>query len=62
MGEIISLDDYKNKKILAEIAELRKKLDEIMSEWETDEPTGYFLSLEDMAMIEAKWLEEKRKL
>jgi hypothetical protein len=62
MGDLIYLEEYKEKIINEEIAELRKELQEIMSTWPHDPGTGYFLSLEDMDKIEKLWDDEKRKL
>jgi hypothetical protein len=61
MGDLVDLDEYKDKLLLEEIAELRKELELIMSSWPREEACGYFLSLEEMDRIEKLWLEEKRK-
>ncbi len=61
MGELVDLNEYKDKLMLEEIAELRKELELIMSRWPKEEDSGYFLSLEEMDRIEKLWLEEKRK-
>lgn len=61
MGELVNLEEYKNKKILEEINDLRVELKKIMSSWPEEESKGYFLSLEEMDRIEKLWLEEKRK-
>ena len=61
MGELVDLNEYKDKLMLEEIAELRKELELIMSSWPKEEGSGYFLSLEEMDRIEKLWLEEKRK-
>jgi hypothetical protein len=61
MGDLVDLNEYKDKLILEEIAELRQELELIMSLWPGEEASGYFLSLEEMDRIEKLWLEEKRK-
>ncbi|HIG58504.1 MAG TPA: hypothetical protein EYQ21_03755 [Flavobacteriales bacterium] len=61
MGDLVDLNEYKDKLLLEEIAELRKELELIMSSWPKEEGSGYFLSLEEMDRIEKLWLEEKRK-
>lgn len=61
MGDLVDLDEYKDKLLLEEIAGLRKELELIMSSWPKEEGNGYFLSLEEMDRIEKLWLEEKRK-
>ena len=62
MGDLIYLEEHKEKIIDEEIAELRKELQEIMAAWPDEPSTGYFLSLEDMDKIEKSWVDEKRKL
>lgn len=61
MGELVCLEDYKNKILEEEIFELRKQLQLVMSSLPEIEPTGFFLSLEDMENIERIWAEEKSK-
>jgi hypothetical protein len=61
MGELVCLEEYKEKVILKEIAKLREELEVIMSSWPEEESRGFFLSLEEMDRIEKLWLEEKRK-
>ena len=61
MGDLVDLNEYKEKLILEEIAELRKELQEIMSRWPAEPTTGYFLSLEDMNKMVKIWGDEKRK-
>ncbi len=62
MGDLIYLEEYKEKIINEEIAELKKKLQEIMVRWPAEPTTGYFLSLEDMNKMVEAWADEKRKL
>jgi|TARA_R110000787_G_scaffold54471_4_gene126748 hypothetical protein len=61
MGELVCLEEYKEKAFLQEIAELRVELELIMSSWPEEESTGYFLSLEEMDDIEKTWLNERNK-
>ena len=61
MGELICLEEYKNKILEEEIFELRKQLQLVISSLPEVEPTGFFLSLEDMENIERIWAEEKSK-
>ena len=61
MGDLVILEEYKDKLILKEITELREELELIMSSWPKEECSGYFLSLEEMDRLEKLWLEEKRK-
>jgi hypothetical protein len=61
MGELVCLEEYKEKVILKEIAEMRKELELIMSSLPEEESTGYFLSLEEMDNIEKIWLNERNK-
>jgi|TARA_R110000765_G_C18437065_1_gene546428 hypothetical protein len=60
MGELVCLEEYKEKAFLEEIAELRAELELIMSTWPEEDGSGYFLSLEETARIEQEWLKEKR--
>ena len=61
MGELICLEEYKNKILEEEIFDLRKQLQLVISSLPEVEPTGFFLSLEDMENIERIWAEEKSK-
>lgn len=61
MGELVCLEEYKEKVIEKEIAEMRKELEAIMSSWPEEEGSGYFLSLEEMDRIEKIWLNERNE-
>ena len=61
MGELVCLEEYKEKVIEKELTELRKELELIMSSWPEEESTGYFLSLAEMDDIEKTWLNERNK-
>lgn len=61
MGELVYLEEYKDKLLRKEIDELREEIQRVMSSW-PDPSSGYFLSLEEMDRIEKLWLEEKEKL
>ena len=52
MGELVSLEEYKEKVIRNEIADLTMELEMIMSFWPEEEACGYFLSLEETNHIE----------
>jgi hypothetical protein len=60
MGELVSLEEYKEKVIRNEIADLTMELEMIMSFWPEEEACGYFLSLEETNHIENKWLSKQR--
>lgn len=55
MGEVINLDEYKQKTIEDEIKNLRIELEIIMSSWPEDLHQGYFLSLEEQQSITDRW-------
>ena len=61
MGELVCLEEYKEKVIEKELTELRKELELIMSSLPEEESCGYFLSLEEMDDIEKTWLNERNK-
>ena len=60
MGKLVCLEEYKEKAFLEEIAELKIKLELMLSALPKEEPHGYFLSLEEMSHIEKEWLKEQR--
>lgn len=61
MGELIYLEEYKNKILEDEIFELRRQLQLVISSLPEIEPSGFFLTLEEMDRIEKAWAEEKSK-
>ena len=61
MGELVCLEEYKNKILEEEVSELRKQLELIMDSLPEVECSGYFFSLEEMERIERIWAEEKSK-
>ena len=60
MDNLIYLDEYRNKKLLEEIQELKVELAQILNGFDL-EPKGYFLSLEEMEKMERAWAEKERQ-
>lgn len=61
MGELIFLEEYKERILLEEVEQLKKEVKYMMSLLPEPEIGGYYLSLEDMEKIERIWDEERRK-
>lgn len=60
MDNLIYLDEYRNRKLLEEIKELKFELSQILNNFDL-EPSGYFLSLEEMENMEREWEKESEK-
>lgn len=61
MGELICLEEYRERRLLEEVDRLKRELQYMMSILPEPEMSGYYLSLEDMEKIERIWDEERRK-
>lgn len=55
MGEVISLDEYKQKTIENEIKSLQAELEIIMASWPEDLHQAYFMSFEEQKLITDRW-------
>jgi hypothetical protein len=55
MGEVINLDEYRQKTIDNEIKSLQNELEIIMDSWPEDLHQAYFISLEEQKLITDRW-------
>jgi len=58
MDNVVCLGEYRGKKLLEEIQELKIELESILEGFDLD-PKGYFLTLEEMEQMERAWEEKE---